>query len=119
MNLPHPGKAKAAICCIAATIAHSDQANFQPDARRRDPLTTHQDLSQEVTVIPVPVPKEKAAGTTAAQSAQASALESNRIVTPLLRNATGFSPFFPLNFSIQPLPTHKTYPVPAVRLTTS
>jgi hypothetical protein len=95
MNIPHPGKAKAAICCIAATIAHSDQANFQPDARRRDPLTVQQDLPQEVTVILVPAHKEKAAVATAAQSAQMNALQSNPIVTPLLRNATDFSPFSP------------------------
>jgi hypothetical protein len=110
MNIPHPGKAKAAICCIAATIAHSDKANFQPDARRRDPLTVHQDLSQEVTVIPVPVPKEKAAIAPAAQSAQVSAFQSNRIVTPLLRNATDYSPFFPATSPFNPFQTIKPIP---------
>jgi hypothetical protein len=101
MHIPHPRKAKAAICCIAATIAYSGQSNFQSDARRRDPLTVHQDLPQEVTVISVQVPKEKAAGATAAPGAQVSAITGNPIVPPLHQNTMGFAHFFsstsPLN----------------------
>jgi len=111
MYKPHPRKAKAAICTIAATIAYSGQSNFQPDARRRDPLTVHQDLSQEVTMIPVPTPKEKAAGATAAPGAQVSAITGNPIVPPLHRNTMGFCPFFPLNFPTHPFPTYRIFPV--------
>ena len=106
----YPGKVKAAIYTIAACMARAGQTNLQPDARRRDPLTVHQDLSPEVTVILVPVPKEKAAVAAAAQSAQMSALESNRIVTPLLRNATGFSPFFPSTSPFNPFQPIKPIP---------
>ena len=94
MYIPYSRKAKAAICTIAATPAHMGQPNFQPDARRRDPLAVHQDLPQEVTVIPVPSPKEKAAVATAAQSAQTSAQLGNLIVPPPHRNAMGFCSFF-------------------------
>ena len=102
MYKTHPRKAKAAICCIAATRAFSGQSNSQSDARRRDPLTVHQDLPPEVTVISVPVPKEKAAVAPAAQSAQMSALTGNLIVPPLHQNTMGFCPFFLFNFPLNP-----------------
>jgi hypothetical protein len=113
MHIPHPRKAKEAICCIAATIAYTGQSKFQPDVRRRDPLTVHQDLPQEVTVIPVPAPKEKATVAAAAPSAQMSALASNPIVPPVHRNAMGFNPFFCSTPPFAPLPNHKTFPLPA------
>jgi len=106
MYIPYSRKAKAAISTIAATPAHMGQPNFQPDVRRRDPLTVHQDLPQEVTVISVQVPKEKAAVATAAPGAQVSALTGNLIVPPLHRNAMGFCPFFLFNF-----PTHPCQPI--------
>jgi hypothetical protein len=96
----YPGKVKATIYTITMSMARAGQSNFQPDARRRDSLAVHQDLPQEVTVIPVPTLKEKAA-VAAAQSAQMSALVSNLIVPSLLRNAMGLAHFFtsppPLN----------------------
>jgi len=109
----YPGKAKAAIYTLAASMARAGQSNFQPDAGRRNPPTVHQDLPQEVTVILVLAHKEKAAAAAAAQSAQTSALPSNPIVSPLHRNAMGFRPFLPPIFPFQPLPNHKTFPLSA------
>lgn len=109
----YPGKVKATIYTIAASMARAGQSNSQPDARRRNPLTVHQHLLQEVTVILVPAYKGIAAVAAAAQSAQMSALEDNPIVPPLHRNAMGFSPFLLRVFPFQSLPNHKTFPLPA------
>jgi len=109
----YPGKVKAAIYTIAASMARAGQSNSQPDARRRNPLTVHQHLLQEVTVILVPAHKGKAAVATAAQSAQMSAIQVNIIVPPLRRNAMGFSPYLLPFLPFQSLPNHKTFPLPA------
>lgn len=109
----YPGKAKAAIYTIATSMAHTGRTNSQPDARWRNPPAVHQDLLQEVTVILIPAHKGKAAVAPAAQSAQMSALTSNPIVPPLQRNAMGFNPFLLPVFPFQPLPNHKTFPLPA------
>ena len=109
----YPGKAKAAIYTIAACMARAGQSNSQPDARRKNPPTVHQNFPQEVTVILVPAHKGKAAVAAAAQSAHLSAIQVNLIVPPHHRNAMGFNPFLPPIFPFQPLPNHMTFPLPA------
>lgn len=106
----YPGKAKAAIYTIAACMARAGQSNSQPDARRKNPPTVHQDLSQEVIVILVPTHKGKAAVAPAAQSAQMSAYVGNSIVPPLHRNAMGFNSFFCSTSPFNPFQTIKSSP---------
>lgn len=112
MDKPHPGKAKAAIYTIAASMARAGQSNSQPDARRRNPPAVHQNLLQEVTVILVPAHKGKAAVAAAAQSAQMSAIQGNPIVPPLHRNAMGFSSFFSSTSPLHPFQPIKPSPYP-------
>jgi len=88
-------KTKAVTQPTAATPAHVSKFNFQPDATRNTPPSVHHYLSQEAPMIPVPNPKEKAAGATAASGAQQSALPSNPIVPPLRGIAMEFRSFFP------------------------
>jgi len=75
--------------------------DFQPDATERTRLSIIYHFFQEVTLLVLPTPKEKAAVAPAASGAQKSALPSNPIVPSLCRNAMGFrsflSPTTPLN----------------------
>jgi hypothetical protein len=95
MYLTHPREPRAVTRCLAVSRAHVGNFDFQPDATGRTRLSTNYSLFQEVTMIPVPAPNEKAAGATAASCAQVSAITSNPIVPPLRRNAMGFRSFLP------------------------
>ncbi len=110
-------KIKAAICYIAAPSAHMGKLNFQPDFAVSTSLCVHHYLLQEVTMIFVPIPNEKAAVATAASSAQMSAITGNPIVPLPRRNSMGFCSSLPTIFSLNPfrrsLLTHKTFPTPA------
>ena len=114
MYLTLSRKIKAAICCIAATYAHL--GNFHPDDTEETPRFVHH-FRQEVTMINVPIPNEKAAGATAASSAQMSAITGNPIVPPPRRNSMGFCSSLPTISSLNPfrrsLLTYKTFPTPA------
>ena len=90
MYLTHPRKPRAVTRCLAVSRAHVGNFDFQPDATGNTPLCVHYSLFQEVTMIVLSTPNEKAAGATAASSAQMSALSSNPIVPSLRRNAMGF-----------------------------
>ena len=112
MDKPHPGKAKAAIYTIAACMARAGQSNSQPDAGQTESPIVHQYLLQEVTMIAVSTPKEKAAVTAAAQSAQVSAITGNSIVPPLHRDAMGFCSFFSSTSPLHPFQPIKPSPYP-------
>ncbi len=78
MYLTHLGQAKAALDRLAANSARLGNFHFHTDAAGRTPPAVHHYL-QEVAMIPVPTPKGKAAGATAASGQ----LRSNcSLVTP-------------------------------------
>ena len=95
MYFTHSRKAKPAIRWLAASCAHMGKFNFQPDATRKTPLSAHNHLFQEVTMLLVPTPKEKAAVATAAPGALTSAPTSNSILPLLQQNETGLCSFLP------------------------
>jgi hypothetical protein len=83
MYLTDLRKAKAEICCRSAAIyAYVGDFNFQAQAAPRHPVWVRDHLFQEVTMLPVTTLKEKAAGATAASSAQMSAITGKLIYHP-------------------------------------
>jgi hypothetical protein len=102
MHHTHPNKPRAVTRCLAVSRAHVGCFDFQSDATGRTRLSIIYHLLQEVTMLVLPTPKEKAAGATAASGAQQSAPTDNPIV-PLLRRITmGFGSFFSTNFLSTP-----------------
>ena len=102
---------EAAIDCIAATYVHV--GDFHPDDTGATPRFVHHYLLQEVTMIFVPIPNEKAAVAPAASCALASAITGNPIVPPPRRISMGFCSSLPTISSLNPfqrsLLTHKTF----------
>lgn len=103
MYFTHPLNAKAVTRCLAEFRAHAGFLSFQPDTTERTRLPTLYYLFQEVTLLVLPTPKEKAAVAAAASGAQQSALTGNPIVPSLVRNAMGFRLFFPSTIPLNPL----------------
>jgi hypothetical protein len=112
--LTHPRKPRAATRCLAVSRAHAGNFDFQPDTTGRTQLSISYDLFQEVTMLVIPTPNQKAAVAAAASSAQMNALTGNPIVPPPRRNSPGFRSSLPTIFSLNPfwpsLLTHKTFP---------
>lgn len=103
MYFTHPLNAKAVTRCLAESRAHAGFPSFQPDTTERTRLPTLYYLFQEVTLLVLPTPKEKAAVAAAASGAQESALTGNSIVPSLRQNAMGFRSFFPSTTPLNPL----------------
>ena len=94
---------RAVTRCLAVSHAHVGNFDFQSDTTGRTRLSIIYHLFQEVTMLVLPTPKEKAAVATAASSAQESAQLGNPIVPLLHRITMGFGSFFPKKFPAHPL----------------
>ncbi len=109
MYFTHPLNAKAVTRCLAESRAHAGFLSFQPDTTERTRLPTLYYLFQEVTLLLLPIPKEKAAVAAAASGAQESAQPCIPIVPSLRRNTMGFRSFFPSITPLNPLQHIKLY----------
>jgi len=95
---------RAVTRCLAVSHAHVGNFDFQSDTTGRTRLSIIYHLFQEVTMLVLPTPKEKAAVATAASSAQESAQLGNPIVPLLHRITMGFGSFFSTKFPSTSLP---------------
>jgi hypothetical protein len=98
----HPRKPKAVTRCLAVSRAHVGSFDFQPDSTGRTPLSTIYHHFQEVTMLVLPTPKEKAAVAPAASGAQGSAHQCVSIVPLLHRITMGFGSFLLHKFLVHP-----------------
>jgi hypothetical protein len=99
---------KGTICCIGAPLGQVGEFEFPWDTSRFTQVPAYPYLYQEVTMIPIPTPKENAAVAPAASSARLSAIQSNHIVPLLYRNAAAFCSSFSRSCSLKPHWTYKT-----------
>src|SRR5574341_7535 len=100
----HPRRPRAVTRCLAVSRAHVGHFDFQPDDTGRTRLSVHNHLFQEVTMLVLSTPREKAAVAAAAPGAQGSAPTGYPIVPLLRRISMGFGLFFSTNFLLTPLP---------------
>ena len=94
---------KGTICCIGAPLGQVGEFEFPWDTSRFTQVPAYPYLYQEVTMIPIPTPKEKAAVAPAASGARLSATHINHIVPLLCLNSIAFCSTLSRVFSLKPI----------------